>query len=129
MDRKIKVVYATARGELEYDAELAALGANGEEYWELRPEDLIPLPAGASLFYLPGRAPLGLAGDGTVEFIAEKGIRAVAAILPQGYTRLFLPAYRRKEKAPRLPLFGYTAVAFKEGQLWVAARRTDEPGK
>ncbi|HHW12009.1 MAG TPA: radical SAM protein [Firmicutes bacterium] len=129
MDRKIKLVYATAHGELEYDSELGALGANGEEYWELRAEDLIPLPAGATLFYLPGRAPLGLADDGTVEFINEKGIQAVAAILPQGYTRLFLPAYQRKENAPGLPLFGYTAVAFKEGRLWVAARRTDEPGK
>ncbi len=126
MKRKMNVVYATAHGELEYDSELTALGANGEEYWELSAEALIPLPAGASLFYLPGRAPLGLADDGTVEFIAEEGVTAVAAILPQGYTRLFLPAYQRDENAPRLPLFGYTAVAFMDGQLWVAAQRTDE---
>jgi pyruvate-formate lyase-activating enzyme len=129
MERKINVVYATAHGELEFDSELTALGTNGEEYWELSAEDLIPLPAGATLFYLPGRAPLGLAGEGTVEFIAEKGVTAVAAILPQGYTRLFLPAYQREETAPRLPLFGYTAVAFKDGELWVAARRTDELAK
>lgn len=129
MTQKINVVYATADGALEYDSELAALGANGEEYWPLSAEDLIPLPAGATLFYLPGRAPLGLADDGTVEFIAEQGVSAVAAILPQGYTRLFLPAYQRAADAPRLPLFGYTAVAFKDGQLWVTARRTDDLAK
>lgn len=128
-DTKIYVVYATDRGELEFDSELAALGADGEEYWELTAEDLIPLPAGATLFYLPGRAPLGVADDGSVVSIAEKGITAVAAILPQGYTRLFLPAYQREPDAPRLPLFGYTAVVFKEGELWVAARRTDELGR
>lgn len=129
MTQKINVVYATADGALEYDSELAALGANGEEYWPLSAEDLIPLPAGATLFYLPGRAPLGLADDGTVEFIAEQGVSAVAAILPQGYTRLFLPAYQRAADVPRLPLFGYTAVAFKDGQLWVTARRTDDLAK
>lgn len=129
MGTKINVVYATAQGELEFDPTLQALGADGEEYWELRATDLFPLPAGATLFYLPGRSPLGIDAGGEVETITEQGITAVAAILPQGYTRLFLPAYQREPDAPRLPLFGYTAVAFKDDQLWVAAHRTDELNK
>lgn len=124
-----KVVYATAQGEMAFDPELTAVGADGEEYWELTAADLIPLPAGATLFSLPGRLPLGLSAQGEMETIAEKGFTAVAAILPQGYTRLFLPAYEWTPAAPRLPLFGYTAVAFKDEKLWVAACRTDDPEK
>ncbi|HHT47696.1 MAG TPA: radical SAM protein [Firmicutes bacterium] len=126
MGTKNKVVYATAQGELAFDPDLEAVGATGEEFWELTAADLIPLPAGSTLFYLPGRAPLGLSAQGEVETIAEQGVTAVAAILPQGYTRLFLPAYQRAATAPRLPLFGYTAVAYKDDRLWVAARCTDE---
>ncbi len=127
MSDKIKLVYATSKGELRFEPELKALGAAGEEYWELTEEDLIPLPPGANLFYLPGRQPLGLEiKTGEVEKIDEQEITAVAAILPQGYTRLLLPAYQRLPAAPRLPLFGYTAVAFMGEQLYVAARCTDD---
>lgn len=52
---------------------------------------------------------------------------AVGALLPQGYTRTLLPAYRRPSGEKPLPLFGYAAVAWREGRLWVAARRTDDP--
>ena len=127
MSDKIKLVYATSKGELRFEPELKALGAAGEEYWEVTEEDLIPLPPGANLFYLPGRQPLGLEiKTGEVEKIDEQEITAVAAILPQGYTRLLLPAYQRLPAAPRLPLFGYTAVAFMGEQLYVAARCTDD---
>ncbi|HEY8391545.1 MAG TPA: radical SAM protein [Capillibacterium sp.] len=129
MGNDFKVVYATARGEIAFDPDLTAVGAAGQEYWELTAADLIPLPAGATLFSLPGRAPLGLSARGEMETIAEERLTAVAAILPQGYTRLFLPAYERGPAAPALPLFGYTAVAFKDDRLWVAARRTDDPEK
>ena len=63
MERKINVVYATAHGELEFDSELTALGTNGEEYWELSAEDLIPLPRrGDPLLSPPDGPQLGLAG-------------------------------------------------------------------
>ncbi|MQL53104.1 radical SAM protein [Desulfofundulus thermobenzoicus] len=52
---------------------------------------------------------------------------ALAALLPQGYTRTLLPAYRRPGGEKPLPLFGYTAVAWGRGRLWAAARRTDDP--
>lgn len=130
MDNDIQLVYATPDGELRLEPELRALGAAGEEYWELTPEDLIPLPTGASLFCLPGRQPLGLENStGEVEMIDEPGLTAVAAILPQGYTRTLLPAYQRRSGASPLPLFGYTAVAAIGEELYVAARQTDEQEK
>lgn len=57
---------------------------------------------------------------------------AVAAILPAGYTRLLLPAYEgpaasdaSTDDAGILPLFGYTAVAARDGELYAAATVTD----
>ncbi|OAT79762.1 radical SAM protein [Desulfotomaculum copahuensis] len=65
----------------------------------------------------PGRLP-GTGGE---------PVFAVGALLPQGYTRTLLPAYRRPAGEKPLPLFGYAAVAWRQGRLWTAARRTDDP--
>ena len=51
---------------------------------------------------------------------------ALAALLPAGYTRLLLPAYRTQPGAPALPLFGYTFACVVDDELYVAAMRTDE---
>ncbi len=127
---EFNLVYADHNGELRFDPELLPLGATGEEYWELAAEDLVPLPPGADLFFLPGRRPIGLdLRTGEPVTIDEEDFTAVAAILPQGYTRLFLPAYQRSSEAPQLPLYGYTAVAAKDGQLYAAVRCTDEVEK
>jgi len=83
------------------------------------------MPEGGSLMRLPGRAPVGI-GATSGQFTGAGPEEAVAAILPQGYTRTFLPAYISLEGAPELPLFGYSAVAIAGDQLMVAAIRTDE---
>ena len=58
-----------------------------------------------------------------------RGKYAVAAILPVGHTRLYLPAFAKNPGAPVLPLFGYTAVAWGRGKFWVAAVRSDDTEK
>lgn len=121
----ITALYADARGEIFDAPGLGALGRVGEEIAPLRPEDLIPLPEGADLMFLPARAAVGLQ-RGRVEEIAG---RAVAAILPAGYTRTHLPAFRRAEDAAPLPLYGYTAVALYKDALHVAAVYTDDNDK
>ena len=58
----------------------------------------------------------------------EEEIFAVAALLPQGYTRTLLPAI--VDSGDPLPLLGYTAVGVDDsGQLMVAAVPTDEDGR
>jgi pyruvate-formate lyase-activating enzyme len=52
---------------------------------------------------------------------------AVGALIPQGYTRLLLPGYIKTDKNSKLPLFGYTAVVWKDGGFWVAGRQSDDP--
>ena len=51
---------------------------------------------------------------------------AVAAVLPVGYTRTYLPAFIKSDSAPILPLYGYTAVALVNDEIYVAAVKSDD---
>jgi len=111
---------------------MRATGRTGDRFVELAEEDLIKLPVGASLVMLPGGAPVGIDCAGKFTLLennpwVEGRTWAVGALLPQGYTRTLLPSYMRVEKDRPLPLFGYAAVADRNGELYVAARRTDHP--
>jgi len=97
----------------------------------LRPpqdEELIPLPPGSVLQYLPGRTPLGWpvprAGQGPP--LGLQGTLSVAVQLPSGWTRTLLPAWQREPGAPDLPIFGYTAAFFRKGEIWCAAVQTED---
>ncbi len=117
-------VYADPQGNI-YDAPgYGAVGRNGREDAVLTADDLIPLPPGADLMFLPGRSALA-AQEGAIAPIAAP-LAAVAAMLPAGYTRTHLPAYRIREGAPPLPLYGYTAVAMRRGRFYAAAVRSDD---
>lgn len=128
-----KPVFADPLGRLHTASELQAVGRSGREIWALEEEDLIPLPPGSDLFYAVGRVPLGMSPEtGELREICPLSesdeTYPVAAILPSGYTRLFLPAWQRESDVD-LPLFGYTAVADLRGELYVAACLTDDSNK
>jgi len=110
------------------DSELPAVVRNGEDF--LFSDDFIPFPEGSSLIYLPGRLPLA-SFEGEIQTVEspDETIYPLSALLPAGYTRLFLPAYETTPNASTLPLFGYTAVAIKDGEFFVAAKKTDNPTK
>lgn len=122
------VVYADENGNVYDHPELLAVGRDGDILTECLPEELIPLPEGATLVSLPGTVPIGLDPD-SGEMVKLDGCTAVGALLPQGYTRLLLPGYIKKNKSDKLPLFGYTAVVWKDEQFYVAAEQTDHPYK
>jgi pyruvate-formate lyase-activating enzyme len=91
-------------------------------------ESWIPLPAKATLMHLPWRPALaGRSRSGSVEVISE-GSWAVAAVLPVGYLRLLFPAYAPTgdQPLPTLPLYGYCAAAEVDGEVVVAAARSDD---
>ncbi|MDF2501999.1 MAG: Pyruvate-formate lyase-activating enzyme [Anaerosporomusa subterranea] len=123
----LTALYADKNGKI-YDAPgYQAVGRSGEAIALLSESDMIPLPPSAELMFLPGRS--AVAGQkGAIEPIARE-LFAVAAILPAGYTRTLLPAFAKLPDAPHLPLFGYTAVAFKNGKLLVAAVKSDDNAK
>ncbi|MGD0051817.1 MAG: radical SAM protein, partial [Vulcanimicrobiaceae bacterium] len=114
----IGLAYTDARGRIFYDPTCAPLADGGLERAPTR-DELIPAPPGTVPTMLPGRAPL-LAGGRAAERRT-----ALGALLPAGYTRLLLPAYRRRADAPALPLFGYTFACVVDDELHVAAMRTD----
>ncbi|MDQ6712619.1 MAG: radical SAM protein [Candidatus Dormibacteraeota bacterium] len=118
-----RLLYASADGRLRVHGSLRATARSG---WETGVADrVIPLPAGATLVHLPGRIPQGRSPAGEIGPIDEPGAVAVAAVLPPGYLRTWLPAYADDGQPPVLPLYGYAAVAAIDGEPHVAAMRTD----
>ena len=114
----IGLAYCDKAGRIFYDDDRRPL-ADGGIVRAPGPDELIPAPAGTVPMVLPLRRPL-------VEGGAERKRHALAVMLPSGYTRLLLPAYRREADAPALPLFGYTFACAVDDALHVAAIRTDE---
>jgi pyruvate-formate lyase-activating enzyme len=118
-----RLLYASADGRLRVHESLQATARSG---WEIGIADrLTPLPEGATLMHLPGRIPLGRSPGGEIDPVDEAGAVAVAAVLPPGYLRTWLPAYADDGRPPVLPLYGYAAVAAIDGEPHVAALRTD----
>ena len=115
----VGLAYSDAQGRVYFDETKSPL-ADGGIVREVQPDELIPLPPGAIVSMLPGRAPKLAAGR------AVPKRTALGVLLPAGYTRTLLPAFTRAEGAPQLPLFGYTFACVVDDALAVAAMRTDE---
>ncbi|WP_166244301.1 radical SAM protein [Paenibacillus turpanensis] len=121
------LVYADASGQVYDHPELLGLGRNAEFLSEIFEEELIPLPEGATLVSLPHTRPVGIDPESGDMVPVPGEVNAVGALLPQGYTRLLLPGYVKTDREQKLPLFGYTAVVWKDNSFYVAARLSDDP--
>ncbi len=120
------LIYADEKGRVFDHPGVYAVARSGHMLTEILEDELIPLPEGATLVSLPDTVPVGMDPD-TGEMMKLDGYTAVGALLPQGYTRLLLPGYVKVDKTKKFPLFGYTAVVWKDDRFWVAARKSDEP--
>jgi pyruvate-formate lyase-activating enzyme len=120
------LIYCTPEGEIREEPRLQAL-AFGDQ--PLEAVDLIPLPDGATLSIMPDRQAVGRKPNGERQAISKNRGWAMAALLPIGYTRTLLPAYSKVAGTEPLPFFGYSAVAGINGELYVAALKTDDPHK
>src|SRR5256714_359083 len=113
----LKLLFADPSGQVYEHPVLLALTRDG-----FPPEPAERLPAHATLAALPGRRPLGFdPSSGRVVELSEVRIgrrivrpSAVAAVLPPGWTRTELPAFRKMTIAPVLPQWAYTAAAWDE---------------
>lgn len=122
------LVYANRRGEVMNHERLLPTGRTGPYLTDVEKTEWIPLPGGATLAWLPGTRAIGVDPTNGDMVKLPDASYAVGALLPQGYTRLLLPGYvKRLEDAQTLPLFGYTAVAWRNGEFYVAAHATDDP--
>ncbi|MCG7410729.1 radical SAM protein [Paenibacillus sp. ACRRX] len=123
------LVYADQNGNIFEHEEWIGLARSGDMIVEIFEDELIPLPDGATLVGLPGTRPVGLDPE-SGEMVAMPGeVQAVGALLPQGFTRLHIPSYFKRDKEQVLPLFGYTAVVWNDGKFYVAAHASDDPHK
>ncbi len=118
-------VFADSDGNGYIDENYRALGRLGDSFVEINPEEMIPLPHGATLTMIPGRTAVVMNKRGDFLAYPHEGL-AMGALLPQGYTRTLLPAFINDKKEPLLPLFGYAAVCAVNGEFYVAATATDE---
>ncbi|WP_040683220.1 radical SAM protein [Thermosinus carboxydivorans] len=118
----VTALYADSSGNIFDAPGYQAVGRSGCATVRLSADEMIPLPKGAELMFLPGRTALA-ARENKIEPLAGP-LLAVAAMLPVGYTRTYLPAFHRQEGAPPLPLFGYTAVALYKDEMYVAAMQS-----
>lgn len=123
----MNLVYADREGRVYDHPGLIGLGRSADMVIELMEDELIPLPEGAALVGLPFTRPIGMDPDTGEMQPLEGDVQAVGALLPQGYTRLAVPGYVKTDKSSKLPLFGYTAVVWKDGQFHAAACRSDDP--
>ena len=129
----LSLLFAQKNGQLSDVPELQMAARLGDELVMPEAEELIPLPEGATLTMVPGRFPIGMDKKGHLvpvkhhPYIGKKEeVYAVAALLPQGFTRTLLPAIASGHGGKPLPLLGYTAVGMdEEGNFWVAAKQTD----
>lgn len=126
------LIFARPDGQWFDFPPLQMAAASGERVLLPAKNELIPLPEGATLTLMPCAAPVGFDRE-TGEFLAleenpykkkSEPVYAVAALLPQGFTRLLCPA--AVIEGDPLPILGYTAVGLEKGRLVVAAMATDE---
>src|SRR5438105_210791 len=120
------LIYCTSQGEIREEPRLQALAFSNQP---VEADDLIPLPAGATLAMMPDRLAVGQKRNGEQQVILQSRGWAAAALLPIGYTRTLLPGYEKVPGTEPLPFFGYSAVAGMNGRLYVAALKTDDPRK
>ena len=131
------LLFARPSGEWDVYPELRMAGRLGDRFLEPLGEELIAMPKGTGLVLVPGHYPVGIDQKGRLAPLKEapygpkkEPVWALAALLPQGYTRTLLPAFAGGGAGKELPILGYTAVGMgKNGRLRVAAKKTDEDKK
>lgn len=127
-----RLVVADVQGDILDHPWLELAGRLGHDVARIDAGELLRIPEGTKLFTLPKSRPT--AWDprrGSFRTLSRTridrrgfGCNPVAAFLPPGYTRTFLPAADYATDPP-LPLWSYTAVGW-DGEAFVAAAvRTD----
>lgn len=92
-------------------------------------QELIPLPYGSDLYLLPERTAVGY-DPRRKEFVEVKEyhgepVFAAAAFMAPAYVQVYRSAFATPAGAPRLSLYSYTAVGWKNGQFYAAGKRID----
>jgi hypothetical protein len=105
-------------------------GMSGTEIALPDEKDLISLPYGSDMFELPGRIAIGYDPNEKriVEVKEYKGNRVypVAAFMAPAHLQLCRSTYGSDLDSPRLPLYNYAAVGWKNNDFYVTGMRIDQ---
>lgn len=124
---RAKMAFADAKGRIFEHPELELVGWDGDCWRPLEDDEITPLPPGSDLFTLPGRLAAGLDRDADEVVVYDvPGTSAVSCFIAPAYLRTLLPAYQTLEDAPALPLFAYSVVGLRDGELVTATVRVDD---
>jgi len=127
------LVISDGSGKVFSHPHLKMAGRSGDSIALPDRAELVSLPRGSQLFTLPGRSPVGW-DEENQRFTPANRVKsnggevdctAVAAFLPPGYVRTWLPATRRRPKGPVLPLWAYSSVGWRAGRFWVTGLLVD----
>lgn len=126
---KPNLVLSDSKGHIFVHPTYKMLGADTKDFHLPLPCELIALPKGSTLFFMPAHAGIGWDEERqsfiSVEEFQGKKVFAVSAFMIPGFTRLYLPAARKLDKETILPLWPYTAVGWFKGKFYVAAIKVD----
>ncbi|PKN30214.1 MAG: radical SAM protein [Deltaproteobacteria bacterium HGW-Deltaproteobacteria-21] len=120
------LLFSDSRGRLFDHPRLRMAGFSGNVPFPLKKEDLIPLPEFSKIFFLPECRPIGVDPD-TGEYVTVREAEiegdviecfGAAAFLEPGFVRTHLPAAEYQGKTFTLPMWGYSAVGYFDGQYW-----------
>ena len=123
------IVVSDSKGNIFEIPDLFMVGVSVNS--PILPDDtiIIPLPQSSVLFTLSKCLPVGYDPISqkiiTIKEYQGSPIFAVAAFLPPGYIRTLNSAYHKLSEAPRLPLYCYSAVGWKNGKFYAAGIRID----
>lgn len=124
-----QLILSDIQGQIFVHPNLKLLGFDGANYRRPVLEELVSLPKGSTLFFMPHHAAVGFdqeaGGPACVEELGDRKVFAVSAFLIPGYTRLYLPAALKRKKDLILPLWPYTAVGWRKGRFYACAIKVD----
>ncbi|MEY4480354.1 MAG: hypothetical protein RLZZ267_1032, partial [Bacillota bacterium] len=126
---RVYALFADDNNQVFDHPAFTSLARMADQIVEVDDTEWIPLPKGATLVSMPNTRAIGVDAEGNMGVVPDGGM-AVGALLPQGYTRLMVPAYVKENKEEPFPLFGYTAAGWtEEFGFVVAAECTDDPDR
>jgi molybdenum cofactor biosynthesis enzyme MoaA len=122
------VVCDQAGNAIDVPELLMAASSNGS-FCRPDADSLVPLPKAGVLFTLPSRIPVGFDPIQKkyvpVREYCGMPVTAAAAFMPPGYMQTFTSAYQEGPDCPRLPLYCFGAVGWKNGRFYAAGNRID----
>ena len=118
------LVYSDNEGNIYEDRNLLMVAREGRKIRLVELEELIELPEGSNLFFIPDSHPIGYDPFKKSLVICKKGL-GVATFLPPAYTITGISAFYKK-KNYNLPLFAYAAIGWYNNKFYVPAFRVDK---